>query len=70
MLLPSHTTLSKEVSQTKLGFQLEQLKLNYIDIKDFTAIKYTFTFKKINGRTAKQTGARDPRDKRHNLRKT
>ena len=41
MLLPSHTTLSKEVSQTKLGFRLEQLRLNYTDIKDFTAIKYT-----------------------------
>ena len=39
MLLPSHTTLSREVSQTKLGFQLEQLRLNYTDIKDFTAIK-------------------------------
>ena len=39
MLLPSCTTLSKEVSQTK--FQLEQLRLNYTDIKDFTAIKYT-----------------------------
>ena len=40
MLLPSCTTLSKEISQTKLGFQQEQLKLNYTDIKDFTAIKY------------------------------
>ena len=41
ILLPSHTTLSKEVSQTKLGFQQEQLKLNHTDIKDFTVIKYT-----------------------------
>ena len=41
ILLPSCTMLSKEVSQTKLGFQLEQLRLNYTDIKDFTAIKYT-----------------------------
>ena len=41
MLLSSHTTLSKEISETKLGFQQEQLKFNYTDIKDFTAIKYT-----------------------------
>ena len=40
MLLLSCTTLSKEISQTKLGFRQEQLKLNHTDIKDFTAIKY------------------------------
>ena len=38
ILLPSHTTLSKDISQTKLG--QTKLRLNYTDIKDFTAIKY------------------------------
>ena len=41
MLLPSHTVLSKEVDSSQLGIRLDQLKLHYQKIQDFTIISNT-----------------------------
>ena len=41
MLLPSRTVLSKEVDSSQLGIRLDQLKLHYQKIQDFTIISNT-----------------------------